>query len=115
MSQEDGQITTTPDGVQGTTRPRRFVFLLLDNFTLLSFASALEALRIANRVSNKPLYTWRILGENGGQVASSAGASFATDGDLEESHRPQPDQPHAAGAEPRRSARAPGRSGRAHR
>ena len=49
MSQEDGQITTTPDGVQGTTRPRRFVFLLLDNFTLLSFASALEALRIGLR------------------------------------------------------------------
>ena len=30
--------------------PERFVFVLLDNFTLLSFASALDALRIANRM-----------------------------------------------------------------
>ena len=33
--------------------PRRFVFVLIENFTLLSFSSALDALRIANRMSGK--------------------------------------------------------------
>jgi len=39
-----------------TDRPRRFVFLLLDRFTMLSFAGAIEPLRIANRVAGKPIY-----------------------------------------------------------
>ena len=37
-------------------KPRRFVFVLLDNFTLLSFAAAMDCLRLANRMSNKKLY-----------------------------------------------------------
>jgi len=39
-------------------RPRNFVFVLLDQFTMLSFACAIEPLRIANRMVGKPLYTW---------------------------------------------------------
>jgi len=31
-------------------KPRRFVFVLLDQFTLLCFACAVESLRIANRM-----------------------------------------------------------------
>gem|GEM_PF-3631596 len=30
-------------------KPRRFVFVLLDQFTLLCYACAVESLRIANR------------------------------------------------------------------
>ncbi len=36
---------------------RRFVFLLLDQFTMMSFAGAVEPLRIANRVAGRTLYT----------------------------------------------------------
>ncbi len=46
-------MATTPRKATQTTQaaaPRRFVFLLLDRFTMLSFASAIEPLRIANRV-----------------------------------------------------------------
>ena len=43
--------------------PRRFVFVLIENFTLLSFSSALDALRIANRMSGKKLYDWTFIGE----------------------------------------------------
>ncbi|MWD29704.1 helix-turn-helix domain-containing protein [Aquicoccus sp. SCR17] len=67
--------------------PRRFVFLLLDNFTLLSFASALECLRIANRMSGRTLYQWLTVGEGGGSVACSAGTAFVLDGDLTELDR----------------------------
>ena len=41
--------------VAKTSSPRRFVFLLLDRFTMLSFAGAIEPLRIANRVAGEDL------------------------------------------------------------
>ncbi len=67
---------------QNPDKPRRFVFVLLENFTLLSFASAVECLRIANRMAERQAYSWQILGEGGETVASSSGAAFAMDGDL---------------------------------
>lgn len=66
------------------TKSRRFIFVLLDQFTLLSFASALESLRIANRMSGQQLYKWVIIGEGGDAVACSAGTQFKLDGDLGE-------------------------------
>ena len=68
-------------------KPRRFVFVLLDNFTLLCFAAAVESLRIANRMANKQLYDWRILGEGGEIIHCSAGSGFKLDGDLEDLQR----------------------------
>ncbi len=67
--------------------PKRFVFVLMDNFTLLSFASALDALRIANRMANRELYTWKFIGDGGQEVGCSAGTVFKLDDDLVELHR----------------------------
>ncbi len=64
--------------------PRRYVFVLLENFTLLSFASALECLRIANRVIGHDAYTWSLIGEGGDLQHCSAGTTFKLDGDLGE-------------------------------
>ena len=64
-------------------RPRRFVFVLLENFTMLSFSSALESLRIANRMAGKPLYAWSLVGEGGEAVTCSAGTTFKLDDDLD--------------------------------
>ena len=63
---------------------KRFVFVLLDNFTLLCFAAALESLRIANRMAGDTLYTWKIVGEGGDVAYCSAGTAFKLDGDLDE-------------------------------
>ncbi|MFL4471203.1 GlxA family transcriptional regulator [Tateyamaria armeniaca] len=71
---------THPDGDQ----PKRFVFVLLNNFTLLCFSAALESLRIANRMAEKDLYSWRIIGEGGDVAYCSAGTGFKLDGDLDE-------------------------------
>ncbi|SPF81287.1 GlxA family transcriptional regulator [Pseudoprimorskyibacter insulae] len=65
-------------------KPQRFVFVLLPRFTLLSFASALECLRIANRMAGKTLYTWSTTGEGGDTITCSAGTEFKLDGDLPE-------------------------------
>ncbi|MCC5974327.1 MAG: GlxA family transcriptional regulator [Rubellimicrobium sp.] len=70
-----------------TVKARRFVFVLLDNFTLLSFACAVEALRIANRMAGKPIYSWTLMGEGGDRIACSNGTAFALDSDLEEISR----------------------------
>ena len=67
--------------------PRRFVFVLMEHFTLLSFSSALDALRIANRMSGKKLYDWTFIGEIEGFVSCSAGTQFKLDNPLIELHR----------------------------
>ncbi len=62
--------------------PRRFVFVLLNNFSLLTFATAIESLRIANRMSGRALYDWSIIGEGGVSATCSAGTVFQLDNDL---------------------------------
>ncbi|KXF89977.1 GlxA family transcriptional regulator [Phaeobacter inhibens] len=66
---------------------RRYAFVLLDSFSLLSFASALECLRIANRMMGREVYTWTLLAEGGRTVSCSAGTSFQVDDDLKELQR----------------------------
>ena len=65
-----------------SAQTRRFVFVLLEDFTLLSFAAALETLRIANRMAETDVYTWQIIGEGGDVVSCSSGTTFQLDGDL---------------------------------
>ncbi len=65
-------------------KPHRYVFVLLNNFTLLCFSAAVESLRIANRMAGRDLYEWRIIGEGGDTAVCSAGTAFKLDGDLEE-------------------------------
>ncbi|MEL6168502.1 MAG: GlxA family transcriptional regulator [Pseudomonadota bacterium] len=67
-------------------KPRRFVFLLLEDFTILSFASAVDALRIANREAGRKLYSWIIVGETP-SVTASTGTVFWPDGGLDEMNR----------------------------
>ena len=73
--------------VPHATKPRKFIFVLLPKFTLLSFASALECLRISNRMSNQILYEWEIISENGTSIICSAGIEFSVDHDLYELNR----------------------------
>jgi transcriptional regulator GlxA family with amidase domain len=68
-------------------RNRRFIFLLLDRFTMISFAGAIEPLRIANRMLGRQAYGWLLAGENGREVACSNGAAFKLDIGLEEIDR----------------------------
>ena len=68
-------------------RPRRFVFVLLNNFTMLCFSCALESLRIANRMAGREIYSWILAGEGGDVAKCSAGTSFQLDIDLDEMNR----------------------------
>ena len=55
---------------------RRFTFLLLDRFTMLPFAAALDSLRLANKMAGAPLYEWRLIGPEGGFASCSNGAQI---------------------------------------
>ncbi|MEP3944567.1 GlxA family transcriptional regulator [Ascidiaceihabitans sp.] len=56
---------------------RWFGFLLLPQFTLLAFSAALDPLRIANQLAQKPLYGWLVLSEDGAPVSSSSGIDIS--------------------------------------
>jgi len=70
-------------------KPRCFVFVLLDQFSLQSFASAVDSLRIANLAAGHVLYRWVLAGENAQSASCSAGIEFKLDGGLEELSRDQ--------------------------
>ena len=65
-------------------RPRRYVFLLLDRFTMMAFASAVEPLRLANQVSGQKLYDWKLASEDSGDVTCSNGVRMRVDMGLTE-------------------------------
>ena len=69
------------------SKPRRFVFVLLDQFSLLCFATAIDSLRIANRMAGKQIYDWVTMAENRETVVCSAGTRFQPDHDLQELSR----------------------------
>ncbi|WBU57355.1 GlxA family transcriptional regulator [Paracoccus sediminicola] len=55
------------------TGPHHVVFALLDGFTHLAFACAVDPLRIANLISDQELYRWSYVSENGETAVSSDG------------------------------------------
>src|SRR5262245_36117393 len=40
--------------------PQKLAFLLVPNFSMIAFTSAVEPLRLANRASGKQLYAWHL-------------------------------------------------------
>jgi len=64
-------------------RTERFVFLLIEDFSHLAFACAIEPLRIANHVSGKTLYSWALASENGQRAICSNRSVTLVDRGLE--------------------------------
>lgn len=77
----------TKIAVKAPKEPKRFVFVLLDRFTLLSFASAIECLRIANRMAEEELYSWVLTGDSEDVITCSAGVRFNLDFALSDLNR----------------------------
>jgi transcriptional regulator GlxA family with amidase domain len=55
------------------------LFLLIPDFSMIAFTSAIEPLRIANRLSGKRLYHWRLVSRDGQPVAASNGIAIQVD------------------------------------
>lgn len=58
---------------------REFVFLLVDRFSLIAFSAALEPLRLANRVSRREVYSWKLVSDGGEPVRCSNGTQVGVD------------------------------------
>ena len=72
--------TSLPDGRCVPGKARAIGFLFVPKFSMIAFASALEPLRLANRVSGRTLYEWRLFSQDGGPVRASNGVQIAVDG-----------------------------------
>lgn len=59
--------------------PHRFGILLIDDFALMSFASAVEPLRAANILARQTLYEWFHVSTGAGTIVASNGLSVTTD------------------------------------
>jgi len=57
-------------------RATRYVFLLVPNYSMIAFSSAVEPLRVANRASGHTLYRWTLASLDGQPVAASNGLSL---------------------------------------
>ncbi|MCU0902663.1 MAG: GlxA family transcriptional regulator [Tabrizicola sp.] len=73
--------------LDGPVATRDFAFLVLPRFTLLAFSSAVEPLRIANQLTQAPLYRYRLVSMDGRPVESSAGVRIEVDQGLEPLNR----------------------------
>ena len=60
-------------------RVQEIVFLLVENFSHMAFACALEPFRVANNAAEKELYRWRIAAENGVEESCSNGTVTKAD------------------------------------
>ncbi|MDI6026867.1 GlxA family transcriptional regulator [Corticibacterium sp. UT-5YL-CI-8] len=74
---------------------RSLVFFLVPDFTMVAFATAIEPLRIANRMLGYEGYRWRLASGDGRPVNASNQVECAVDTSLEEERRKMagPDRP----------------------
>jgi len=79
LTKVDQKIHSVPQG----SAPRFVGFLLLEDFTLISLASAVEPLRMANQLSGRELYRWLTLSKGGNPVSASAGLKITPDAKME--------------------------------
>ncbi len=77
------------------TVKRSIVFFLVPDFTMVAFATAIEPLRIANRMLGFEAYRWRLASADGRPVKASNSVECAVDTSLDEERRKLggPDRP----------------------
>ena len=64
-----------------------FVFFLVPDFSMIAFATAIEVLRLANRVSGELDYTWRLASADGESVTASNGVCVSVNTSLHDERR----------------------------
>jgi AraC family transcriptional regulator, glycine betaine-responsive activator len=70
-------------GQKPSTLPQSIALVLVPEFTMMPVTSAIEPLRLANRLADKQLYKWTLHSLDGQPVAASNGILTMVNGDLE--------------------------------
>jgi transcriptional regulator GlxA family with amidase domain len=73
-----------PHRLEGT---EQIGFLLLPEFSMIALSSAVEPLRVANRLSGRRLYDWLLLSIDGEPVEASNGMSLVVDASIDQIQR----------------------------
>jgi len=66
---------------------RSIVFFLVPDFTLIAFSTAIEPLRVANRMLGFEAYKWRLASSDGKPVRASCGVEVAVQTSLDDERR----------------------------
>ena len=82
MRMDNSTIKTLLNG-DADPSAQKIGFLLLNQFSLLAFASAIEPLRAANRQSGKQIFEWMVASPNGISSVASNGVEVQTNIDPE--------------------------------
>ena len=84
-------IQTKPNNGAAPALPRdaqrTFVFYLVPDFSMIAFATAIEVLRLANRMMGYEGYRWRLSSEKGEPVTASNGVLVAANTSLADERR----------------------------
>ena len=65
--------------IEAKEKAQVYGIFLVENFTMIGLASALETLRLANYVSGQNLFAWKIFSQHGGAVTASNGTKINSD------------------------------------
>ncbi|MEM7207481.1 MAG: GlxA family transcriptional regulator [Pseudomonadota bacterium] len=71
-------------GVFDQPAERKVGFFLAPSFAMLAVITAVEALRVANRISGKPLYSWHIFSKDGEPVTATNGMQLPAEASIED-------------------------------
>ena len=63
--------------------------ILIPDYSLMAFSSAIEPLRLANRLADRKLYDWRVVSVDGNSVVSSNGVEIVPSGGLNVIQKPK--------------------------
>lgn len=74
-------------GGGGGQGPVAIGFFLVPRFSMLAFSSALEPLRVANLISGRELFRWRVFSRDGSPVEASNGMAVLAEGTIANSPR----------------------------
>ncbi|KKN91554.1 hypothetical protein LCGC14_0216630 [marine sediment metagenome] len=85
-----GQTARIDDTMSEAAPKRTIVFLLVPNFSMIAFATAIEPLRIANRIVGREIYRWRLASTDGAPVRASNGVEVAVTSSVEAERRALP-------------------------
>jgi len=75
-------VATTGARANGTVKeagPKRMGFFLVPKFSMIALVSAIEPLRLANRVHGRALYQWQMFSTDGKPVTASSGIEVGVD------------------------------------
>jgi AraC family transcriptional regulator, glycine betaine-responsive activator len=74
---------STMFGQKPVTLPQNIALVLIPDFTMMPVTSAIEPLRLANRVADQQLYKWTMHSLDGKAVSASNGLLMMVNGDVE--------------------------------